>query len=160
MGVRCSSSSSGGVVLMCLFSSAVSAYDFIIRNDKTGSDGNYYHEIRDGSTREWIGSMYQDSVFDASGRRLGLNQGYMFYFDNGTSSNYNNILFLGEGNEIYWMDGDIISASAFMSNTREGHWSCLLQIIMWTRQLLVKSPSSSLLHPLRKMMMTIAVIVQ
>ncbi len=122
MSVSCSSSSSGVVVaLMCLFASVVSAYDFVIRNNKTGSDGNYYREIRDGMlTKEWIGEMYQDSVFDASGRRLGLNQGYMFYFDNGTSSNYNNILFLGEGNEIYWMDGDIISASGIYEQYQGG----------------------------------------
>ena len=80
---------------------SASAYDFIIRNTGNNTDGNYYQEITDGLTGEWIGEMYQDSVFDAFGRRIGANQGYSFDFDNGTSYNDNNILFLGDGNEIY-----------------------------------------------------------
>jgi hypothetical protein len=104
-------------VLMRLFAS-VSAYNFIIRNNST--KGDYYQEITDGTTGEWIGEMYQDSVFDAFGRRIGTNQGYSFDFDNRTSYNFNNILFLGDGNEIYWMDGAIISATGIYEQYQGG----------------------------------------
>ena len=99
---------------------SVSAYDFLIRNDNTGTDGNYFKEIRDGLTGDWIGEMYQDSVFDSAGRRLGINQGYSFDFDNGTSYNDNNILFLNEGNEIYWMDNAIIVATGMYKQYQGG----------------------------------------
>ena len=99
---------------------SASAYDFIIRNTGNNTDGNYYQEITDGLTGEWIGEMYQDSVFDAFGRRIGTNQGYSFDFDNGTSYNDNNILFLGDGNEIYWMDSAIISATGVYEQYQGG----------------------------------------
>ena len=96
------------VLLLHLLARSVDAYNLLL-NDTAGNYHNN-HEITDGSGQV-IGYMYQDSVFDPAGQFLGINQGYDFIFNNGTSFNYNNVMFLGEGQEIYWMDYAIIRAT-------------------------------------------------
>lgn len=95
-------------LLLHLAKSAGASYNLLLNN----SAGNYHYNknLTDGSGVV-IGGLYQDSVFDPAGNFLGINQGYAFNFDNGTSFNYNNVLFLGEGQEIYWMDYAIIRAT-------------------------------------------------
>ena len=69
------------------------------------TDGPYYNQITDGEGL-WVGEMWQEYITDASGERIGLDQGFAFNFGNNVGNVSNNVMFIGE--DVIYSSGNVI----------------------------------------------------